>query len=295
MKKCIFKGAATAVVTPMNEDFSVNFESFGKNIDFQIESGIDAIVVCGTTGESSTMSDEEHIEVIRFCVERTAGRVPVIAGTGSNDTVYQTELSKEAEKVGADALLLVTPYYNKTSQKGLVSHFTHTADAVNIPIILYNVPSRTGVNIDIATYKTLSEHPNIAATKEASGNIVLVLQTLAECGESLAVYSGNDENNLPILASGGIGVISVLSNIIPKEVADTAHLTLSGNLPEARRLTSKYLDLGLKLFLETNPIPVKAAMNLMGMNAGPGRLPLVSMNDNNLEILKSAMKKVQLI
>jgi 4-hydroxy-tetrahydrodipicolinate synthase len=295
MKKCVFKGAATAVVTPMNEDFSVNYDSFGKNIDFQIESGINAIVVCGTTGESSTMSDEEHIEVIRYCVERTAGRVPVIAGTGSNDTLYQTELSKEAEKVGADALLLVTPYYNKTSQKGLVAHFTHTADAVNIPIILYNVPSRTGVNIDISTYKKLSEHQNIVATKEASGNLVLVLQTIAECGEQLAVYSGNDENNLPIIASGGIGVISVLSNIIPKEVTETVRLCLSGDLKEARELTSKYLDLGLKLFLETNPIPVKAAMNLMGMNAGPGRLPLVSMNDNNLEILKEAMKKVKLI
>jgi 4-hydroxy-tetrahydrodipicolinate synthase len=295
MKKTIFKGAATALVTPMNDDFTINYDSFGKNIDFQIESGIDALVVCGTTGESSTMSDEEHIEVIRYCVERTAGRVPVIAGTGSNDTIYAAELSKEAEKAGADALLLVTPYYNKTSQKGLVSHFTYTADRVNIPIILYNVPSRTGINISIDTYKALMAHPNIVATKEASGNLVLVLQTLAECGDNLAVYSGNDENNLPILLSGGIGVISVLSNIIPKEVADTARLCLSGDLAGARALTSKYLDLGLKLFLETNPIPVKAAMDLMGMNAGPGRLPLVSIDDKNLEILKEAMRKVQLI
>jgi 4-hydroxy-tetrahydrodipicolinate synthase len=295
MKKTIFKGAATALVTPMYDDFTINYDSFGKNIDFQIESGIDALVVCGTTGESSTMTDEEHIEVIRYCVERTAGRVPVIAGTGSNDTLYAAELSKEAEKAGADGLLLVTPYYNKTSQKGLVSHFNYTADRVNIPIILYNVPSRTGININIETYKTLMAHPNIVATKEASGNLVLVLQTLAECGENLAVYSGNDENNLPILASGGIGVISVLSNIIPKEVADTARLCLEGDLKGARELTSKYLDLGLKLFVETNPIPVKAAMDLMGMNAGPGRLPLVSIDEKNLEILKSAMRKVKLI
>jgi 4-hydroxy-tetrahydrodipicolinate synthase len=295
MKKTIFKGAATALVTPMNDDFSINYEAFGKNIDFQIESGIDALVVCGTTGESSTMTDEEHLEVIRYCIERTAKRVPVIAGTGSNDTHYATELSKEAEKLGADGLLLVTPYYNKTSQKGLVAHFTHTADAVNIPIILYNVPSRTGINISIDTYKTLMEHPNIVATKEASGNIVLVLETLAQCAGKLDVYSGNDENNLPIIACGGIGVISVLSNILPKEVAETARLTLDGNLEEARKLTSKYLDLGLKLFLETNPIPVKAAMDLMGMNAGPGRLPLVSMSDSNLKILKEAMQKAKLI
>jgi 4-hydroxy-tetrahydrodipicolinate synthase len=295
MKKTIFKGAATALVTPMNDDFSINYEAFGKNIDFQIESGIDALVVCGTTGESSTMSDEEHLAVIKYCIERTAGRVPVIAGTGSNDTHYATELSKEAEKLGADGLLLVTPYYNKTSQKGLAAHFSHTADAVNIPIVLYNVPSRTGININIETYKILMEHPNIVATKEASGNLVLVLQTLAECAGKLDVYSGNDENNFPIIACGGIGVISVLSNILPKEVAETARLALDGNLEEARKLTSKYLDLGLKLFLETNPIPVKAAMDLMGMNAGPGRLPLVSMGEANLKILKEAMQKAKLI
>ncbi len=243
MKNTIFTGAAIAIITPMNADGSINYEKLGELIDFQIENHTDAVVICGTTGEASTMTDEEHIECIRYTVERTAGRVPVIAGTGSNDTRYAVELSKEAEKVGADGLLLVTPYYNKTSQKGLIAHFTAIADAVNIPIILYNIPGRTGMNMDVATVKMLANHPNIVAVKEASGNISYAAKLIAECGDMLDVYSGNDDMIVPIMSIGGKGVISVLSHVIPKETHDMVQLCLDNNFSEATKLQIEYLDL----------------------------------------------------
>jgi 4-hydroxy-tetrahydrodipicolinate synthase len=295
MKKAIFTGAATAIITPMFPDGSIDFETFGRLIDFQIAEGIDAIVVCGTTGEASTMSDEEHINCIKYCVNRVAGRVPVIAGTGSNDTVYATELSKAAEAAGADALLLVTPYYNKTSQKGLVAHFTHTADAVNIPIMLYNVPSRTGISIGINAYKELSAHPMINSVKEASGDFSLIAKIFAECGENLNVYSGNDDQFLPILSMGGKGVVSVLSNIVPKATHEIAKLALDGNYPEAAKLMNKHLELANNLFIDVNPIPVKAAANLMGLCSDRMRLPLVPMEESKINTLKTSMQKVGLI
>ncbi|MDR0944398.1 MAG: 4-hydroxy-tetrahydrodipicolinate synthase [Ruminococcus sp.] len=295
MKKTIFTGAATAIITPMNPDFSINYETFGKLIDFQIDEGIDAIVVCGTTGEASTMTDEEHIEVIKYCVNRVAKRVPVIAGTGSNDTLYATELSKAAEAAGADALLLVTPYYNKTSQRGLVKHFSHTADAVNIPIMLYNVPSRTGISIGIEAYKELSKHPMINATKEASGDFSLIAKIFAECGEDLNVYSGNDDQFLPMIAMGGKGVISVLSNVIPKVTAKIAKLSLDGNYPEAAALMNKYLELANNLFIDTNPIPVKQAAAMMKLCDETMRLPLIPMEEAKTAKLKATLDKLGLL
>ena len=233
MKNVIFTGSAVAIVTPMNADGSINYDVFGDIIEEQIAGGTDAIVVCGTTGEASTMTDEEHIEAIRFTVEKTAKRIPVIAGTGSNDTGYAIELSKQAEAAGADALLQVTPYYNKTSQRGLVAHFTAVADSVNIPVILYNVPSRTGTNIALDTYVTLSKHKNIVATKEASGNLSTIAQIIEACGDDLDVYSGNDDQIVPIMALGGKGVISVLSNVLPKETHEMTKLCLDNNVLEA--------------------------------------------------------------
>ena len=241
------------------------------------------------------MTDEEHIECIRYCVEKVNKRVPVIAGTGSNDTKYAIELSKEAEKLGADALLVVTPYYNKTSQRGLVAHFTAIADSVNIPIILYNVPSRTGVNISLDTYITLSKHKNIVATKEASGNLSAVAKILEQCGCDLDVYSGNDDQIVPIMALGGKGVISVLSNVLPKETHEMAQYCLDNNVAKAAELQIKYLDLANNLFIDVNPIPVKEAMNLMGMKAGECRLPLIKMEQSKIDILAASMKKAGLI
>jgi 4-hydroxy-tetrahydrodipicolinate synthase len=295
MKKTIFTGAATAIITPMNPDFSINYEAFGKLIDFQIDEGIDAIVVCGTTGEASTMTDEEHIEVIKYCVNRVAKRVPVIAGTGSNDTLYATELSKAAEAAGADALLLVTPYYNKTSQRGLVKHFSHTADAVNIPIMLYNVPSRTGISIGIEAYKELSKHPMINATKEASGDFSLIAKIFAECGEDLNVYSGNDDQFVPMIAMGGKGVVSVLSNVIPKITAKIARLALDGNYSEAANLMNRYLELANNLFIDTNPIPVKQAAAMMKLCDETMRLPLIPMEEAKTAKLRASMAKLGLI
>jgi 4-hydroxy-tetrahydrodipicolinate synthase len=295
MKKTIFTGAATAIITPMNPDGTINFETFGKLIDWQIDEGIDAIVVCGTTGEASTMTDEEHIDVIRYCVERVAKRVPVIAGTGSNDTLYATELSKAAEAAGVDALLLVTPYYNKTSQRGLVKHFSHTADAVKIPIMLYNVPSRTGISIGIEVYKELSSHPMINSTKEASGDFSLIAKIFAECGDNLNVYSGNDDQFVPMIAMGGKGVVSVLSNIIPKVTAKIARLSLDGNYPEAAKLMNSYLELANNLFIDTNPIPVKQAAAMMKLCDETMRLPLIPMEESKTAKLKASLEKVGLI
>ncbi|MBR6386240.1 MAG: 4-hydroxy-tetrahydrodipicolinate synthase [Ruminococcus sp.] len=295
MKNTIFTGAAVAIITPMNDDGSINYDALGELIESQIANHTDAIVICGTTGEASTMTDEEHIECIRYAVKKTAGRIPVIAGTGSNDTKYAIDLSKEAEAAGVDGILLVTPYYNKTTQKGLVMHFTAIADAVNIPIVLYNIPGRTGVNMDVATVKKLAEHKNIVAIKEASGNISYVAKLIAECGDSIDVYSGNDDMVVPLMSLGGKGVISVASHVIPKQMHDMVQYCLDNNFAEATKLQIEYLDLINNLFIEVNPIPAKEAMNMIGFNAGPCRMPLCEMTDEHKEILKASLAKHGLI
>lgn len=289
MKNTVFTGAATALITPMKNG-GVDYEKFAQLVEFQINSKIDALVVCGTTGESSTLTDEEHRELIRFCVEKTAGRVPVIAGTGSNDTEYAIDLSKFACEVGADAVLQVTPYYNKTTQKGLVKHFFAVADAINKPIILYNVPSRTGMNIAPQTYAELAKHENIVAAKEASGNISAVAEIRYACGDSLDIYSGNDDQIVPIMSLGGKGVISVLSNLLPFETHKICADYLDGNVKAASEAQIKYLPLINSLFCEVNPIPVKAAMSLMGYCTDEIRLPLCEISDSGKERLINDMK-----
>ena len=288
-KTTIFTGAAVAIVTPFKNN-GVDYESLAALIERQIENSTDAIVICGTTGESSTLTDEEHKECVRFCVEKTAGRVPVIAGTGSNDTDYAISLSKYACEVGADALLLVTPYYNKATPKGLIKHFTAIADATDKPIILYNVPSRTGVNISLPVYKELAKHDRIVAAKEASGNISAVAALAEACGNSLDIYSGNDDQIVPILSLGGKGVISVLSNVVPKDTHDIVALWNEGKTKESLALQLKYLDLINALFCEVNPVPVKTAMGLMGLCADEMRLPLCEMEENNKERLATALR-----
>ncbi|AQS12005.1 4-hydroxy-tetrahydrodipicolinate synthase [Clostridium saccharobutylicum] len=294
MKNVIFTGAAVAIVTPFTEN-GVNFEELKKLIDFNIENGTDAIVITGTTGESSTMSDEEHKETIKFTVEYVNKRVPVIAGTGSNDTLYAVALSQYAESVGVDALLLVTPYYNKATQSGLVKHFNYIADRVNVPIILYNVPSRTGVNIAPETCAELAKHPRIVAIKEASGDLSQVAKIRALCKDDLTIYSGNDDEIVPILSLGGKGVISVLSNVMPKETHDICSLYFEGKVRESENLQTKYLSLINALFVEVNPIPVKTALGLMGYNVGPLRMPLFPMEGKNLETLRTELKSNNLI
>ncbi len=293
MKNTIFTGVGTAIVTPMNSDGSINYAEFGRMLDFQVANSADAVIVCGTTGEASTMTDEEHIECIRYAVERINKRIPVIAGTGSNDTGYAIELSKEAQKVGADALLQVTPYYNKTSQRGLAKHFLSIADAVNIPIVLYNVPSRTGMSISIDTYKECAQHKNIVATKEASGNMGLMVQIAAYT--DLDIYSGNDDEVLPCLALGGKGVISVTSNLMPQEKHDEVALFLAGKHTEAMDIQREILAFEKALFMDVNPIPVKEALNIMGFNCGECRLPLVSMTDAQKAALKAEMEPLGLV
>lgn len=295
MKNTIFTGAGVAIVTPMSADGSINFDELGRLIDFNIDNGTDAIIICGTTGESATMTDEEHIECIRYAVEKTAKRVPVVAGTGSNHTEYAVNLSKKAEELGADALLVVTPYYNKTSQAGLVRHYTEIANAVSLPIIMYNVPSRTGVNIAPETCAELAKLDNIAAVKEASGNISQIASIAALCGESLDIYSGNDDQIIPIMALGGKGVISVLSNCMPFETHEICRLCLENKYGEARDLAFKIHDFTKTLFCDVNPIPVKEALNLMGFNAGPCRLPLIEMSEAKKKQLSDSMKAVGLI
>ncbi len=295
MKNTIFTGAAIAIITPMNADGSINYSVLGEMIDSQIENGTDAIVICGTTGESSTMTDAEHLECIKFAVDRTAKKVPVIAGTGSNDTSYAVKLSKEAEEAGADALLVVTPYYNKTTQRGLISHFTAIADAVNIPLVLYNIPGRTGMNIEIATIKELAKHKNICAVKEASGNISYAAKLIAECGDMIDVYSGNDDMIVPLMSLGAKGVISVLSHVIPTETHNMVQYCLDNNFAKATELQIKYLDLINNLFIEVNPIPVKEAVNMMGVNAGPCRLPLCEMSAEHKAVLRASLEKHGLI
>lgn len=293
MSNTIFTGVATAIATPMNADGSINYEEFGRMLDFQVDNGADAVVICGTTGESATMTDDEHREVLRYGIERVNHRIPVIAGTGSNDTAYAIELSKDAEKLGADALLLVTPYYNKASQRGLVKHFTAIADSVNIPIVLYNVPSRTGVNISIDAYKELAKHPNIVATKEASGNMDLMMQIATYT--DLDIYSGNDDEALCALALGAKGVISVTANCMPREKHDEIMLFRGGKHAEALEMQKKLLAFEKALFMDVNPIPVKEALNIMGFRAGECRLPLCSMTEAQVEVLRAAMEPLGII
>ena len=290
MHKTVFTGAATAIITPFRNG-KVDYEAFGRLIDWQIDSGISAIVAAGTTGEGSTLTDSEHREVIKFCVEKTAGRVPVIAGTGSNDTAYAVDLTKFACDVGADAMLLVTPYYNKATQKGLIESFTAVADISTKPVILYNVPSRTGCNILPATAKILSQHENIAGIKEASGNISQIAETAALCGDDLDIYSGNDDQIVPVLSLGGKGVISVLSNLLPSETDRICQDYFAGRTEEARKAQLKYLPLISALFSEVNPIPVKAAMAAMGFGENELRLPLTRLENEHEEVLFGLMRE----
>ena len=293
MKNTIFTGAATAIVTPLNEK-GIDFEAFSKLINWQIEEGIDAIVVAGTTGEGSTLTDAEHKEAIKFCVETVAGRVPVIAGTGSNDIAYAISLTKYACEVGADAMLLVTPYYNKATQNGLIKSFTAVADASTKPCILYNVPSRTGCNLKPETCAALAKHPNIVAIKEASGDISQVAAISRLCGDELDIYSGNDDQIIPVMSLGGKGVISVLSNLLPRETSQMCHAYLNGECKKALDMQLKYLPLIDSLFCEVNPIPVKAAMSAMGYCDNFLRLPLTPMEDANEKRLLSDMKNVEI-
>ena len=286
----IFKGVATALVTPMNVN-GVDYAKFGEIIEWQIQEGINALVIAGTTGEGSTLSDREHREVLKFAIEKAAGRTKMIAGTGSNDTAYAISLSKYACELGYDALLLVTPYYNKTTQKGLIAMFRAIADASEKPVILYNVPSRTGVNIEPATYAALMDHPNIAAIKEANGNISKIVETAALVDGKLDIYSGNDDQIVPILSMGGTGVISVLSNIAPKQTMEICSKCFAGDYAGAAKLQTEYLDLINALFCEVNPIPVKAAAAAMGFGENYVRLPLVPMEPAHEEVLLAAMKK----
>ena len=292
----IFKGAGVALVTPFKENLEVNFEKLEELVDYQINNQTDALIICGTTGEASTLSEEEHIECIRVAAKRAAGRVPVIAGTGSNDTATAVFLSKEAQTAGADGLLVVTPYYNKATQKGLIGHFTEVASAVDIPIILYNVPGRTGCNILPKTAATLvNTIDNIVGIKEASGNISQVAELMKVTEGNIDLYSGNDDQVVPVLSLGGIGVISVLSNIAPKETHDMVHKYLNGDVKGSLELQLKYLDVINSLFCEVNPIPVKAAVNLMGMGAGSLRKPLTDMEEPNIARLKKDMEAVGLL
>ena len=292
-KQSIFKGVATALVTPLNKN-GVDYPAFKKLIDWQINEGVDALVICGTTGEGSTLSDEEHREVLKFAVETVAGRVPVIAGTGSNDVAYAIELTKFACEVGCDAMLVVTPYYNKATQNGLVAMYTAIADASTKPLILYNVPSRTGVNIEPATYAKLADHPNIVAIKEANGNISKIVETAALVGDRLDIYSGNDDQIVPVMACGGKGVISVLSNVVPAAAREICTKFFEGDVEGSMALQKKYLPLTNALFSEVNPIPVKAAMAAMGFCENYLRLPLTPMEDAHEKVLLQRMREVGL-
>jgi len=295
-KKTIFTGSAVAIITPMNEDESINYDEFRKIIDDQIAGGTDAIVVCGTTGEASTMTHEEHIETIRVCCEHVNGRVPVIAGTGSNCTKTAIYLSKEAQEAGADAVLLVSPYYNKATQAGLIKHFGDTAAAIDIPVILYNIPGRTGVNILPETVKALVDaHDNIVAIKDATGNIGQTATMAALCGDSLDIYSGDDNMITPILSLGGKGVISVLSHVAPHDTHMIVESFLNGDAKTSAQLQLRYIPLISALFSEVNPIPVKAAMNMLGYKAGPTRSPLTPMSDAHAQALEAELRKVGIL
>lgn len=288
MKKTMFKGAGVALVTPFKEDGAVDYEGITKLLEFQIENKTDAVIICGTSGESATMPDSEHLKVIEHAVKVVNGRIPVIAGTGSNDTAHGIELSKKAEALGVEGLLLVTPYYNKASKKGLVLHYSAIANSVKIPVCLYNVPSRTGVNLPIDVLKELAKLDNIVAIKEASGNISYLMQVAAEVPE-LDIYSGNDDMIVPVLSAGGKGVISVVSNILPEDTHNICEYFFNGEIEKSRELQLKMLNLINNLFIEVNPIPVKAALKLMGLPSGMLRLPLCDISDANREILKKSM------
>lgn len=290
----IFKGSGVALITPFNES-GVDFDKLGELLEWHIENKTDAIIICGTTGEASTMSETERKETIEYTVKKVNKRIPVIAGTGSNNTKSSIEMSKWAESIGVDSLLVITPYYNKTTQKGLIAHFKSINDAVNIPIILYNVPSRTGMNITPKTLVELCKLSNIKAIKEASGDLSQILKMKALCNDKIDIYSGNDDQIVPILSVGGIGVISVLANVCPKETHDIVSLYLEGKTKESLDLQIKLLPLCDALFIETNPIPVKTALNLLNMNVGDLRLPLCDMSDDNLNTLKSELKKLNLL
>lgn len=293
-KNPIFRGVATALITPYNAD-GIDFDSLGKLIDWQIEQGINALVIAGTTGEGSTLTDEEHRAAIKFSVERSAGRVPIIAGTGSNDTCYAIALTKFACEVGADAMLVVTPYYNKATQKGLVAMYNAIADESTKPIILYNVPSRTGVNIEPATYVKLAEHPNIAAIKEANSNIAKIVETAALVGNKLDIYSGNDDQIVPVMSMGGLGVISVLSNVVPMQTAEICKRYFKGDVAGASKLQCELLPLIKALFCEVNPIPVKAAMAAMGWCQNYLRLPLTPMESEHFDDMLQIMRSMGLV
>lgn len=293
-KKCIFKGAATALVTPFR-DGEIDYMALGKLIDFQIEGGIDALVICGTTGECATLADKEYREVLAFALEKVDGRVPMIAGTGSNNIALAAERSKFASHIGYDALLCVTPYYNKATERGLVKSYAAIADAAEKPVILYNVPSRTGTNITLNVYRELAKHENIVGVKEASGNISAIARLVAECGADLDIYSGNDDQTLPMLALGGLGVISVVSNVIPGEMSDLCHKWLEGDTRGAKELHERYLTLMNSMFLELNPIPVKSALSLMGYCAEELRLPLCSPDDTTRDQLIAVLKNYDLV
>lgn len=290
----LFKGAGVAIITPFNEN-GVDFDKLKELIEFNIKSGTNAIVICGTTGEASTMTLEERKNTIKFTVDTVNKRIPVIAGTGSNCTQSAVDMSKWAESIGVDGVLVITPYYNKTTQKGLIEHFKTVASSIKVPIIIYNVPGRTGMNILPKTLKELSEIDNIAAVKEASGNISQIAEIKALCRDKLDIYSGNDDQTIPILSLGGIGVISVLSNIIPKDISNMCKLFFEGKIDEALKLQLDSLALTNALFIETNPIPVKTAMNLLGMNVGKLRLPLCDMSESNLKVLKNELKNYGLL
>lgn len=291
----IFKGAGVAIVTPFYENGEINFGKLEEYIDFQIENNTDAIIICGTTGEASTMTDDEHLECIKVAVDRTAHRVPVIAGTGSNDTRHGINLTRRAKALGADATLQVTPYYNKATQQGLIEHFTAIGRQVDLPMILYSVPSRTGVTIQPSTVAELAKYDFVQGIKDATGNMSVVAEISALCGDDFDIYSGNDDQILPVLSLGGKGVISVLSNVAPKQTHDMVRLYLDGHQKEALHLQLSFLPLINALFSEVNPIPVKAAMNLMGMEAGPCRLPLTNLEEQHEMLLKKALMDAKIL
>jgi len=291
----VFKGSGVALVTPFTEE-GVNFNKLEELLEWHIKEGTDAVIICGTTGESSTMTDKEKMDTIKFAVDKVKGRIPVIAGTGSNDTRHSIELSKYASSVGADALLVITPYYNKTTQAGLVKHFTEIAKNVDKPIIIYNVPSQTGMNVKPETYLEICKHvDNVVGVKEASSDIVQIAEIARIMGDKFEIYSGNDDQVVPILSLGGIGVISVTANIVPQKIHEMVMLFLNGDIEAARKLQLELNPLNSVMFIETNPIPVKTAMNLMGFNVGPLRLPLVDMSEKNLNALKTTLKEFGLI
>ncbi len=295
MTKPVFTGSGVALITPFKDDLSINFDVLGELIEFQIANGTDAIIACGTTGEAATMDDKEHLSVIEYTVKKVNGRIPVIAGTGSNDTRHGAELCREAAALGADALLTVTPYYNKTTQRGLIKHYEIMASASDCPMIVYNVPSRTGLNVLPETMVEMAKHPNIVGIKEASGNISQIAKLASLVGDSITIYSGNDDQNVPILSLGGKGTISVLANIAPKKSHDMIASFLNGDVETARALQLEAIALIDALFVETNPIPVKKACELLGMNPGPLRMPLYEISDANCEKLKAAMTNYGLL